>query len=501
MTFTLLSVVIIGVTAAIIYKQTRKGYKHGLSRSLTHLATLLCCAIFSAPIATLLAKWLGKLLFNWLSEKGTLDFMDGVLSHLTVIVQLLLTMILSVVLYLPVFLLVKILMTRLHRLLTGIMLARSKRGVKKKEPQYLSEEAPFYVRHDKRIAAWVGGFTGLLIAVVLFMPMIGILKTADDIVDTVAEMTHNETILEKESVKLLDKYANDAGSTVMRACGGKVLYDMTARVSYEGHSTYMNKEIKIIREMNIVDRLKDFQASGQLSVSNSDKIYSLLEELEKSLCLKVMMTEFLKGASENWMMYEPFFGIDRPSLGNYRAIDDLFDSILFVCSTTNVDNYDGDVKTILNLVGILSEYQTIFDNNDYDSFMKEFVEGDALEKIEDELSKNPRMSALNVAVDGMLMNLIATELSLLEYDDDSSPEIYQGLADVMNSTLALEGSVKMTAVANGVSENFAEYNVYLPSSMEDRVASILITNVPSNEVATEESVKEIFEGYIRDTNE
>ena len=230
MTFTLLSVVIIGVTTAIIYKQTRKGYKHGLSRSLTHLATLLCCAIFSAPISTLLAKLVGKLLFEWLSKKGLFDFMDGALERLDMVAQLLLTMILSVVLYLPVFLLVKFLMIRLFRLLTGIMLARSKRGVKKKEPQYLSEEAPFYVRHDQKIATGVGAFTGLLIAVVLFMPLIGILETTDDIVDTVVEMTHNETLPEKEAVKLLDKYANDAGATVMRACGGRVLYDMTARV-------------------------------------------------------------------------------------------------------------------------------------------------------------------------------------------------------------------------------------------------------------------------------
>ena len=286
----------------------------------------------------------------------------------------------------------------------------------------------------------------------------------------------------------------------MRACGGRVLYDMTARVSYEGHSTYMNKEIKIIREMNIVDRLKEFKATGQLSVSNTDMIYGLLEELEKSLCLKVMMTEFLKGASESWMLYEPFFGVDRPSLGNYRAIDDLFDSILFVCSTTNLDSYDGDVKTILNLVGILSEYQSIFDNSDYDSFMKEFVEGDALERIETELSKNPRMSALNAAVDGVIMNLIATELSGLEYNSIDSPEIYAGIADILNSTRGLEGSVKMTAVANGVSESFAEHNVYLPPAMEDRVASILVNNVQTDEMLTEESVKEFFGGYMHDTN-
>ena len=213
-----------------------------------------------------------------------------------------------------------------------------------------------------------------------------------------------------------------------------------------------------------------------------------------------MMVEFVKQASESWMLYEPFFGINRPSLGNYRAVDDLFDSILFVCSTTTVDSYDGDVKTILNLVAILSEYQTIFNNNDYESFMKEFVEGDALKRIEAELDRNPRMSAINTAVDGLIMNLIATELSGLEYRFEGSPEIYQGIADILNSSRGLDGSVKMTAIANGVSESFAEHGVYLPETMEDRVASILVDTIPTDETLTEQSVKQYFDEYMHQTN-
>ena len=135
MSFSLLSVVIIGVAAAIIYKQTRKGYKKGLSKSLIDLATLLVCVVASSLISSLLAKLLGKLLFGLLEQADVFSFLEGSLSMLLAVVELLLTMIISVLLYLPVFFLVKFLFTRLVRSISAIILARSRRGIKKKEPQ------------------------------------------------------------------------------------------------------------------------------------------------------------------------------------------------------------------------------------------------------------------------------------------------------------------------------------------------------------------------------
>jgi len=501
MSFSLLSVVIIGVTAAMIYKKMRKGYKHGLSRSLMDLATLLCCAVFSALVSALLSKLVTKLLteavFSALENAGAFASLKGAYSLLTGALELVLAMIISVLLYLPVFFLLKAVLRRLVKIVSAIVLRKSRRGLKKKEPQYLSEEAPFYVRNDKKIAAGVGAFTGLILAIVIFMPLTGLLKTADDIVDTVADMTQSPKIEQSAGVRLLDHYANDAGVTVLHASGGRVLYDMTARASYEGHSTHINKEIEIIRSMRIADIVKEIKATGKLGGGNTQMIQDVVDELDDSLCLKLVMVDFIQGASQSWMQYEPYLGISRPSLGNYRAIDDFFDTMLFVCSTTTIDTYDDDMKTILGIVGILEDYQAIFTGDGYETFMKEFVEGDALKRIESELHKNPRMSAVNAAIDGLVMNLIATELSGLEYALEGQPEIYQGIADILNNARGLEGSVKTTAIANGLSESFAEHGVYLPPAMEDRVASILVSNVPTDETLTQESVKQYFDEYMQ----
>ena len=461
------------------------------------LATLLFCAVFSAPIATLLAKLLGEIIFEALFEAEVFGFLEGALAMLAGVTQLVVTMLLAILLYLPIFFLLKAISSRVLKIVCATLLMKSRWGQKKKQPQYLSEEAPFYVRHDRAIGAGVGVLSGLILAVVVFMPLTGLLKTSDDIVDTVAEMTQLEALESSPGMQMIDHYANDASCTVMRACGGRVLYDMTARTTYEGHSTSLNREIETIRSLKIMDRLNEFKSDGQLTGSNTKILEDLLDDLGESLCLKLIMVEFVQNASKTWMQYEPYLGVTRPSMGNYWALDNFFDSILYVCSTTTLDSYDADMTTIFNLIGILEEYQTIFTNNDYETFMTEFVDGDALKRIEDELDKNPRMSRINVAIDDMVMNLIAEEISGVQYELTQQTELYRGIAEILNDAQGLEGSVRTTAISNGIAERFENYGMYLPPALENRVASVLGSQFPSNETITEQTIEKYFAEYTQ----
>ncbi len=499
MSFTLLSVVIIAMAVIIVYRQMRKGYKHGLSRSLIHLATLLCCAIFSAPISALLAKLLVRFLLSLLEGIGWLDFLSGSLSALTLVVELMMSMILAVLLYLPVFFIFKFLLRMLLRFLNAVLRVKRVKKVKKNLPEYCSEELPFYLRHDRKLGAGIGAFSGIILVIVIFMPLMGILKTADDIVDTLAEISYVETINKSSSAKLLNTYANDAAGTVLHASGGRVLYDLTAQVYYKGYSTTMNKEIEAVRSLHVVDSFNEIRSHGKIDSTTIELICGILDDLHRSLFLRIVVSDFLGDASQQWLQYEEFLGIERPDIGGYGAVNDLFDSILFVCSSTTLETYEADFKTILGVFGILTEYTDTFESDDYQTFMTEFVEGDALDRIENELKKNPRMSMLDTSIDGLLMDVIATELSSLPLDIEGSHGVYSSIADALNSSRNLEGSVKKTAVSNAVADSFAEQGVYLPPVMEDRIASILMENIPTDGYITEERLKDYFEGHMSET--
>lgn len=535
MSFSLLTIVIFGLTAAIIYKEIRKGYKHGLSRSLINLATLIFCAVFSSIVSMLVAMLLGTFLMAMFREIGLFDFLVGELIIFDGVIEMLLKMLLSVLLFLVAFYSLKNLVLRLVQTVVRVAGGKIKRSKKtaKNLPEYLSEDEVFYVKHDKKLGAAVGALCGLILAIIVFMPLTGILKTSNEIVDIIYDMTARAQTEEKEKseeelaeapdmiesteievleeseepaepqkiektkeLQLLERYANDASGTVLYSCGGKALFNLTASTHMHGYTTYLNKEIKIFESIDLIGLQKELQASQGITTENSDLLESLLDDTKESLALKIVMSQVVQRASENWLERLPYLGIDRPSFGGYYELDGFFDSILFVCSTTTVETYDADIRTVVGLITIFEEDEVFSGERDYDSFMKAFVEGDTLKRVEDELYKNPNMHTVNLAIDDLIMSIFASELmDDTKYTLEQKMLFYKEIAAIMSDSQGLDGSVQLIAISNGISDSFESLGMYLPESLETRVATIFTANIPTDEQVSEDDVEEMFGKY------
>lgn len=498
MSFSLLTLVIFGITAAIIYKETRKGYKHGLSRSLINLATLIFCAVFSSIVSMWIAMGLGTFVMQMFQNMGMFRYLSEETSIFIGVFELLIKMILSVLLFLIVFYLLKGIVLRLVMLVVRI--ATGKFGRKKKlvksQPKYTSEEEAFYVKHDKKLGAVVGAVSGFVLAVIVFMPLTGILKSADEIADLVQTMTQSSEMEESKELQLLDKYANDASGNVLYSCGGKAIYNLTARTRMYGYSTSLNKELETFKSIDLVGLQKELQGAQGITKENSHLVETLLDDTRDSLALKIVMSQVLKHAAENWLERLPYLGIERPNIGSYYELDEFFDSLLFVCSTTTVETYDADIRTTLGLIAIFEENSVFFGERNYEGFMKAFVEGDTLKRIEDELYKNPHMNTVNLAIDDLIMNVLATELlDDSRYTFEQKAIFYKELAAIMSDSQGLDGSVQLVAIANGISDSFDSLGMYLPDSLETRMANIFTANLPSNEQISEEHIEDLFAKY------
>ncbi len=478
MNFSLLSTVIICLTAAMIYAEIKKGYKHGLSRSLIDLATLIFCAFFSSVISFLIAMPIGNLTVMILENAGVAELLENELLILLPVIKLLINMLVSLLLYLPVFFILRLLVLWLIKVVYRLA-ARKKNTNSRGDAQYFSEDSPFHVKKDKPIGAAIGIVSGLLLSIVVFMPLTGLLKSADDALELITELTGDATVKEIDGINLIEKYSDDVMVTSIYACGGETLYNLTARTSVKGHSTNLNKEISILREFNLTKRMNDLEGTGVLSPNNMNVLENLLNDSKKSLSLKLLMAEFIKGASTKWLEREAYFGINRPAIGNYRVIDDFLDSVLYVCSTTTVETYEADLNTILNLVALINEYSALFTSSDYQAFMTEFIEGNALLRIETELNKNPHMKNLTFELDSLFMNVLAEELISSSYADDARALLYKDIAAALSETQALSSSVKITALSNSITESLENYGVYLPNQLASRVATLI-----SNDIAT-----------------
>ena len=486
MSFSLLSVLILVITVMVIYREIKKGYRHGLSKSLINLSILIFCAVFTSLASMWIAKLLSKLIWLWMESS-----LSGMVLLFPELIGTLISIGVSILLYIPMFYALKAVLNSL----SGIILCAGSRKLKKTQefasPMYSSENVPLHVEKDKKLGALVGAISGIVISVVVFMPLMGCLKTTHKVIDVISESEIVKVNTESETFRVIDKYSNDASGTVLYYCGGNLIYDLTTRIySYE-YNTCLNREIESFRDTDFIEIAKELYSKNEFSKDNIEIFEALLDEVGDHVLLRLATTDIVKGLSSSWLEYEPFMGLGRPNFGHYAEIDSALNSAFMVCAHTTVEHYDADVRTMISLVSILNESSIFSEGRDYQRFMNEFVESDLIEQLEAELAKNPRMSPVQLAIDNLFIDMIASELNADKYADKREL-FYREIATVLNNNKKLSGSVQKHSIKNGVSDAFENCGVYLPEALEERVADKISGNLLNNENLTEKTVESFF---------
>ncbi len=496
MTFTLLSVVILGITAAIVYVQAKAGYKKGLAVSLVNLAVTFASTILAVLASLLIASPCGDLVLFLLGRVKIYQTLMSKVGLLEPLCGVLVKVLLALLLYIPVFFLLRWLI----KVIVGIVMRASRKKSPKHVLDYSPENEDYYVKYNKRMGALVGVVSGFLIAIVVFMPITGLLNTADDVVDIVETSLTNVKFKNAKSLELLDKYSDDFAGTVLNACGGRALYDMTTTISVGGQTTCINREVEIVGSIDIMGLRTSLVSAGAITPDNIVKAEGLLMTISDSVALKLLSAEFLNNAATKWLEGEKYMGIKKPSLGGHAALDGFMDSVLYVCSTSTFDTIDADITTIVTLIRTFQEYSALSLNGDYATFMKEFVAMNGIQRIEDELYKNPHMSTVHVAIENLIMNVVAQELENAPiYTDAIKSKLYKELASALQDAQGLSGSVKLLAISNGVAEHFGDTGMYIPENLNEKMADILDKNVAAMDgTITEEDVKSFFDQYIQE---
>jgi len=495
MSFTLLSIVILAITAAFVYRHVRLGYKRGLTKTLISLAIL----IFSALIATVLSSVLSSLMTDGvvvllktaeLYEK-LIEPMGGYVSVIMIVIKT----VISLIIYIPVFFILRLVVAFIFRIVCTIVI-RKKGG---RIPQYLSENEDIYVKKEKNIGAAIGALSGVILSIIIFMPLIGGMKSVNNTVGIVGAITGKDKTEQVEALQMLDKYSNDFMGTVFDACGGGMLYDLTTRISYSGEVSCINNELEMIESIDTKALLASFKNPEVSATKKLTGIEPVLDAVNDTVVVKMVFVEFIKNASSTWLQHGEYMGIPRPSLGNHRAMEELLDSVLLVCSTTTFDTYDADVRTFMNIAKIVSENEKSFNESDYSTFIDTVVRSNLLQRIEDELDKNPHMANIKYAINDMIMCTIVTELDATEkYPESVKKELYKALANALTDTMSLSGSTKTVTLANQIVEDFKARGINIPDQISARVALAMSEGVAVKEGKITDKEVEIYLNSFRD---
>ena len=493
MLITTISAIVFIIMGIIIYKHVKRGYKRGVSFSLISLSTVLFSVFFGALISIAIVSSVTDSVIEMLSEYPFYDsFVDTVMGFEGVIV-LVFQMVATLVIYIPVF--------SLLRLIVGIVTLIVKKKLSgslgKSSTDYHKEDEELYVKRQRIIGASVGALTGFIISLVMLMPLVGCIKSADAVIDFVEELSGTEADEDNEIIGSLHKFSDDIAVNIVDACGGRMIFNFATTVGGYGGYTSFNRELKALSEIDIEEVTELFATIGTGEDAKA-ALESLIDRLGSSAAFEIILVDSISGASAAWLNNSDYLGVPRPSFGNYNAIDTFLDELLYVCSSTDRTTIRADLRTLVGISSILAEKQEMFSDGDYDTIIADFVSGGLIKELKAELQKNSHMYTVAYALDSLVMAVVAEEIqNTVKYSSEACEALFDEIASILSSTSDLSSSVRVSAVSESIRESLEEYGMQVPEELNEQIAQQLIEGVEDfdGEVRYEQ-VQEYFEQFL-----
>ena len=260
-----------------------------------------CVKIAQKPISTMAV----------LSSLGSYDIGISVVSVLAVTLGI----VISALLFIPIFWIVRGFMRLLLRLLTkGLVKLTKKKGIPSQTEDTEQEllelvERKKYEEFRLKKANWVsalcGGICGLLTMFMMVVPVVGLLTVTNDIVaPAVAHVELGNKPIAK-AVEILDASANNTASKVISVAGGRLVFNsMTyCEVDENATSKTVKQDIADASELAAIaceyGTLNKFFSDAQGALANEQSTYEILTVLygNPRLCKSVDMIsdEVLEG--------------------------------------------------------------------------------------------------------------------------------------------------------------------------------------------------------------
>ena len=491
MTFTSLSVTVLIIMTLIMLGCAFRGYKKGLSKSLIGLCITLFSAIFGAFLSVFVVELSFDAVMDAVSDMAFYEEIADILSDFESVIFVVIKMLISLVLYIPAFFILKIVLGILASIIYKCLCVKQN----KSEVSYDKENEELYVKRNKSIAALIGVLTGFVISIAVFAPAAGSVRVASRIFEF-AEEAAGEEFLEEEVEDAFDYLSDDFSLSLVCACGGDAIFDFATTVRVEDDKTSLSKELEVIAEI-------DFKEFGELvkfkgtAAENAARIKNISNKIEKSKLLELMFVETLSGLSEAWLKNEEYIGVARPTFDETKAVDSFIDELLYVCKDTSSETISADVNTLINISSLLMEKERLL-RGSYQQVISALVDGGIINNVRAELEKNLRMSSVVAALDNLMMSVIAEEIQdYTKYSEAECEELFNEISSILTGTASLSGVTRVNAVASDIKQKFEGYGVYVPDSLHQDIAEKLIEDVDiSDGDVTYDDVKDYFEEFI-----
>ena len=509
MTFTMISLVLLGFVLLDVFAEVRRGLKRGF----VYAAVRLTATLVSALGAVGLALWLSDIPAAFVADllnvylPDSLETLEATFPHVSAILVAVADALVTPLLFVAFFLVLRLVL----RIPTAIILrtmgydsddpryADTSRRGSLGAPSYESPDAPWHRRHNRLLGGLTGGLCGFLAALCILSPVLGMLSTSRTLLRGIRSMNVSlNGMLLADTLSDVEYYVNDSGAAILSAAGGDLIFDATAVTELEGESLTLRREVEACMSV-CEDFSRVVKVVTNLSAATDEQkeiLYGLGDRLDDSAFTRVLAADFLNSASAAWLEGEAFIGIRRPSFG--ELMDPLLTAALQVCSESTPECAARDITTILRVYLIVVE-SGLADNPDRDSLNEALGEGGVLDDIYAELKKNPCMTPVINELSNVSLRIMAEAIDWANFSPDTYRELMDEFSDAMNLINGMEGAgfnERVDALTEYTLHYAEQYGVDLPEGMAHMVATAMVEQLSGSGTLTADRMEEFFNYYL-----
>lgn len=349
------------------------------------------------------------------------------------------------------------------------------------------------------IGAAIGLVEGLLIAFMVFLPITAVTNLVGGGVDAICEAdTEGHIDGATELDEELSKLENHFAIKLVNSVGGKSILGGLATIQIDGEDVNLVDESETI--VKIILEFTSIKSSDFASVDNSGQyvLRSAADSIGDSVYLSTMISGILSDMGRAAQDKVIPFEANPP-------YDELLYSLFSIFATSNKDNLEADIHTILDVYFLLSDggsLKAYGSEGGEDDMKNAMISKDEsgmtlITKVVNILNENEHTKPLVTTLTKMTMTMMAEQLGG-EYDvAEAYDKVKAGFESVASIDRENYGTDEEYEAARDeqLSTSFAENGIELDNETVNQIGDYIDENYPDKDELTDEEMNDILLYY------
>ena len=476
-----------------------KARKKRWAMTLIRLGATVVAAIAAIPVCVVGVKFLADYAYDWLIPQLGQDVYD-VLTAIPVGtegVRALVTLVAAPLLYPIVFLV-------LHRVLMIIawILEKCVPGLRPKRQLALSLP--------------LGALNGLLIAVVLIIPLCGLLTMGSHLATTLLSSDGGEpSALQSEIFDGLGMSEEDVLSvveaveehpvvyTVHHTIGSPIFTALTTTkldtADTHGREIVMNLETELTGLCKTASLALDVADSfGKDTYTAEDKavLLATADSFFESDWIRMLAADTVALMADTWLKGDAFLGMEAPKMD--ANIQPAFNTVLTILSTETVDTLEGDIHVILDVFGDFMVYDLFNTDGDYNALVQKLGSSGLLNTTLEKLQANERLVPLVSELKSMSVRLVTNMLGVEDLKNGEYSEMMGNVAGTLTDALDMSKEERDAMIVDTLQNEFAAQGYDVPADVAIGMSDQLMEELGADGEITEEELTDYLVNHSED---